>query len=62
MTLDQEYVAAFTTAYPQKKVEVLRKFNRQGQLRGFQVSIDGDKGDMLLSVDDMRFAIRNFRR
>ncbi len=62
MDLDQQYMAAFSATYPQKTVAVRRRFNKQGQFVGFQVAIDGDWGDMILTTNDMREAIRNFNR
>lgn len=61
--LAQTYTEAFTKAYPQKKVEVKRKFGKDGQFRGFNVIIDGEDGShRLLTTNEMHEAIRNFNR
>lgn len=61
--LAANYIDAFNKAYPQKKVEVKRKFNRQGKLMGFNVIIDGEDGShRLLTTNEMHEAIRDFNR
>lgn len=60
--LDQIYIDAFTKCYPQHRCEVKRRFNKQGQFIGFAVGINGDFGNMILTTDDMRAAVRNFQR
>ena len=61
--LATNYVIAFNAAYPQKKVEVKRRYNRQGKLLGFNVIIDGEDGShRLLTTNEMHEAIRGFTR
>lgn len=60
MDLISRYLEAFAKHYPAKNVKVKPKRLR-GDLK-FQVVIDGDAGDMLLSEDDIRAAVRMFNR
>lgn len=60
MNIIQAYKEQFLKHYPAKNVRVLPRKTREG-IR-FAVEIDGDKGDILLSENDMRDAIRMFTR
>lgn len=60
MSLMQEYVAAFNRCYPHKMVE-LKPTKIRGEVR-FRVVIDQDAGDLTLSENDLRDAVRMFNR
>lgn len=61
--LAKAYISAFESVYPQKKVEVRRKFGKRGQFQGFNVIIDGEDGShRLLTTEEMNEAIESFRR
>ena len=55
MSFVASYIAAFHTAYPQKKVDV--RASRQG----FRVGINGDFGDRVYSELELRIATRAFQ-
>jgi hypothetical protein len=55
-----QYLEAFGQHYPAMQVQVKPKRVR-GDLK-FAVLINGDAGDLLLSEDDLRSAIRMFNR
>lgn len=58
--LTQQYIAAFSRCYPQKRVDVKAR-SRNGQMF-FRVAINGDDGGRELTEADMRSAIRDFGR
>lgn len=60
MSFIAEYIEQFNRHYPAKNVEVRSKIVR-GELR-FRVLINGSDDGMLLSEEDMRGAIRMFKR
>lgn len=57
----EEYLELFSKHYPAYNVEMKSRLDRDGNLR-FRVFINGDDGGMSLSEDDVRFAIRMFKR
>lgn len=59
--LEAEYIAAFGRCYPHKTIELKAKKMGPGDWRT-RVIIDGDPGDVILTDDDMREAIRMFNR
>ena len=58
--LTQQYIAAFSRCYPQKRVEVKAKYRNQQWF--FKVAINGDDGGRELTEAEMRSAIRDFNR
>ena len=56
MNLIQEYLECFKKHYPQRIVEVKRCRG------GYHVLIDGKSDEYVMTDDDFRFAIRNFKR
>ena len=56
MSFINAYLAAFQSAYPQKKVDVRTVGNNQ-----YKVVINGDAGDLVMSEFDMRLATRAFQ-
>ena len=52
MSFIKAYIAAFNSAYPQKRVDV---HTVRG---GYKVAINGDAGDIVLSEFDMRTSTR----
>ena len=59
MSVIANYIAAFNTAYPQKKCEVEFAKKYQGEDH-FHVVIDGERGPRTLTTQDMREATRGF--
>jgi hypothetical protein len=57
----QEYKDAFNACYPHKSVDVVPVKQRDRSIK-YRVVIDHDRGDILLSEDDMQFATRMFKR
>ena len=60
MNFIDAYKQAFTRCYPEKNLEI--KPRRVRQEMRYQVVINQDKGDLLLSESDMRSATRDFNR
>ena len=56
MTLIQEYLDQFQRHYPQRRVEVRRCKG------GYHVFIDGKSDEHVMTEEDFRFAICNFKR
>jgi hypothetical protein len=59
----EEYLAAFAKHYPHHSVKVKPvRGKRHGDETRFAVYINGERGDITLSQDDIRSAIRMFNR
>jgi hypothetical protein len=55
------YIQAFLSCYPHKTIEVIPVTQRDHSIK-FRVVIDHQRGDILLSQDDIEFATRMFSR
>lgn len=53
------YIQAFLSCYPHKSIEVIPVRSRDGIK--YRVVIDHNRGDILLSEDDLAFATRMFK-
>ena len=56
MNLIREYLEQFKKHYPQRIVDVRRCRG------GWHVFIDGKSDELVMTEEDFRFAIRNFKR
>lgn len=54
--LTAQYIEAFESCYPGKKVELKRRG------RNHFIVIDGDQGEQPLDDNELKFAIENFQR
>lgn len=55
-----EYISAFQSCYPQKKIEVIPCFSRPGESTRYSVWIDGDKGNRTLTLEELKTAAADF--